>query len=69
MINFDDLITKIDKDGDYKIDELIQIIPVSRACLMNAINREHVKARKLWGKWYIKGGEIQKYFESRSKMS
>jgi len=60
------MVRQIDPKGDYTIKEISDIIGIHRSTLIGHIHRETFPARKIFGKYYIKGKDIWDYYEGKT---
>jgi predicted DNA-binding protein YlxM (UPF0122 family) len=60
-MNIDEVIQKISPEEDYKLKEIAEMFSVTNSALLGAVARGKLKARKVFGKWYLKGKDIRNY--------
>lgn len=65
MINFEEMILSFDKNTDYTINEVKEIVGLSYGGVMGAIKRGVLPSRKVFSRHYINGGDIIKYLTNK----
>ena len=61
MLKFDEIITNIDPEMDYKLSEMAKILGVSYSSLLAHVYRKSFPARKIFGKYYVNGRDVRDY--------
>jgi nucleoid DNA-binding protein len=60
-MNIDEIVQKINPEEDYKIKDITDMLSVSPTAIQSAINRGKLPARRLFGKFYIKGRVLRSF--------
>ena len=61
MLKLNEILNKIDIEGDYTIAEVAELSGVSYSCIIGHIKRGNLESKSVFGKLYINGQVLINY--------
>jgi len=68
MLNFEEIIVKIDPDKSYTIPKVVEMVGVSYTAILNAVKRGDIEAKKIFGRHWVEGRSIRNYLTINKKL-
>ena len=61
MLKLNEILNKIDLEGDYTLAEVANLTGVSYSCIIGHIKRGNIESKSVFGKQYINGRTLIDY--------